>query len=105
MLSQARTHRLMAGLQHAAGAVANEVPTTGYRLPPQEIIDLVDVPPEPNLSFSPDRKLVLQLYRPPPLPPISELARPELKLAGESLVHVKLLVPLFGLHACASCPV
>ena len=51
-------------------------------LPPQQIIDLVDVPPEPNLSFSPDRRMVLQLYRPPPLPPISELARPELKLAG-----------------------
>ncbi len=44
----------------------------------------MDVPPEPNLSFSPDRKLVLQLYRPPPLPPISELARPELKLAGSA---------------------
>jgi hypothetical protein len=25
---------------------------------------------------------VLQLYRPPPLPPITELARPEIKLAG-----------------------
>ncbi|BDA47831.1 probable glutamyl endopeptidase, chloroplastic [Coccomyxa sp. Obi] len=57
-------------------------PTAGYMLPPQEIIDLVDVPPEPNLSFSPDRSQVLQLYRPPPLPPISEIARPELKLAG-----------------------
>ena len=72
-------------LRRVAGAVATEVPTTGYRLPPQEIIDLVDVPPEPNLSFSPDRRMVLQLYRPPPLPPISELARPELKLAGASL--------------------
>lgn len=50
--------------------------------PPQEIIDLVDIPPEPNLSFSPDRTKVLQLYKPSPLPPISELARPELKLAG-----------------------
>jgi hypothetical protein len=54
-------------------------------LPPQEIIDLVDVPPEPNLSFSPDQSQVLQLYRPSPLPPISELARPELKLAGGPL--------------------
>ncbi len=54
-------------------------------LPPQDIIDLVDVPPEPNLSFSPDRSQVLQLYRPPPLPPISEIARPELKLAGKSM--------------------
>ncbi len=43
---------------------------------------MVDRPPEPNLSFSPDRRRVLQLYRPPPMPPISELARPEVKLAG-----------------------
>lgn len=28
----------------------------------------------------------MQLYRPPPLPPISELARPELKLAGAQAV-------------------
>ena len=55
---------------------------TGYMKPPQEIIDLVDIPPEPNLSFSPDRTKVLQLYKPSPLPPISEIARPELKLAG-----------------------
>ena len=66
----------------AEQAVPSETPIAGYMLPPQQIIDLVDVPPEPNLSFSPDRRVVLQLYRPPPLPPISELARPELKLAG-----------------------
>ena len=69
-----------------------EAPTAGYMLPPQQIIDLVDVPPEPNLSFSPDRRMVLQLYRPPPLPPISELARPELKLAGA--------LPSSAAHAC-----
>ncbi|GAB4818840.1 hypothetical protein N2152v2_005886 [Parachlorella kessleri] len=56
--------------------------TPGYRLPPAEIAEIVDSPPEPLLSFSPDRKLVLQLSRPPPHPPIAELARPELKLAG-----------------------
>lgn len=27
----------------------------GYRHPPQEIVDIVDAPPEPLLSFSPDR--------------------------------------------------
>ena len=59
-----------------------ERPTAGYLQPPQEILDVVDRPPEPNLSFSPDRRRVLQLYRPPPMPPISELARPEVKLAG-----------------------
>ena len=45
--------------------------STGYMKPPQEIIDLVDIPPEPNLSFSPDRTKVLQLYKPSPMPPIS----------------------------------
>lgn len=81
-------------------------PAAGYRLPPPEIVEIIDQPPEPSLSFSPDRKKVwrtvrqtcwhgfiatanmcvqvLQLYRPPPLPPITELARPELKLAGQS---------------------
>lgn len=53
-----------------------------YRQPPKEISDIVLSPPEPLLSFSPDRKLVMQLTRPPPHPPVSELAREELKLAG-----------------------
>lgn len=56
--------------------------STGYRLPPKEIADIVDAPSEPLLSFSPDRTKILQLTRPPPNPPITELARPELKLAG-----------------------
>eukprot|EP01023_Acetabularia_acetabulum_P026612 TRINITY_DN25252_c0_g1_i1.p2 TRINITY_DN25252_c0_g1~~TRINITY_DN25252_c0_g1_i1.p2 ORF type:complete len:199 (+),score=24.42 TRINITY_DN25252_c0_g1_i1:42-599(+) len=54
----------------------------GYKKPPKEIIDIVDIPPQPLLSFSPDRKKVLQVSKPSPLPPIFELARPELKLAG-----------------------
>lgn len=57
--------------------------SSGYRQPPPEILQIVDAPPQPSLSFSPDRKLILQLQRPPSLPPIAEIARPELKLAGE----------------------
>jgi len=56
--------------------------TSTYKTPPQEILDIVDSPPEPTYSFSPSRKLVLQLSRPPANPPIAELSRPELKLAG-----------------------
>ncbi|GMH40490.1 hypothetical protein BSKO_08394 [Bryopsis sp. KO-2023] len=55
---------------------------SGYGRPPKEIVDIVDVPSVPLLSISPDRKLILQSFRPSPMPPISELARPELKLAG-----------------------
>ena len=75
---------------HAEETAAVGRQATGYLKPPQEIIDLVDIPPEPNLSFSPDRTKVLQLYKPSPLPPISELARPELKLAGECPLSVSM---------------
>lgn len=64
----------------ASAATSNS--TSTYKTPPQEILDIVDAPPEPTYSFSPSRKLVLQLSRPPANPPIAEFARPELKLAG-----------------------
>ncbi|KAJ0052985.1 hypothetical protein Pint_00866 [Pistacia integerrima] len=52
-----------------------------YRLPPPEIRDIVDAPPLPALSFSPQRDKILFLKR-RALPPLVELARPEEKLAG-----------------------
>ncbi|CAN1353036.1 Probable glutamyl endopeptidase, chloroplastic [Linum perenne] len=52
-----------------------------YRLPPPEIRDIVDAPPLPALSFSPHRDKILFLKR-RALAPLSELARPEEKLAG-----------------------
>ncbi|KAG5514152.1 hypothetical protein RHGRI_035525 [Rhododendron griersonianum] len=53
----------------------------GYRLPPSELIDIVDAPPLPALSFSPQRDKILFLKR-RSLPSLLELARPEEKLAG-----------------------
>ncbi|CAI9767861.1 unnamed protein product [Fraxinus pennsylvanica] len=55
--------------------------SNGYCLPPPEIRDIVDAPPLPALSFSPHRDKILFLKR-RSLPPLSELARPEEKLAG-----------------------
>ncbi|KDP28258.1 hypothetical protein JCGZ_14029 [Jatropha curcas] len=52
-----------------------------YRLPPPEIKDIVDAPPLPALSFSPQRDKILFLKR-RALPPLAELSRPEEKLAG-----------------------
>lgn len=60
---------------------AAQTPAESYRLPPKEIVDLVDAPPTPGVSFSPDRKWMLLLDA-PSFPPIDELAEPELKLAG-----------------------
>jgi hypothetical protein len=53
----------------------------GYELPVQEIMEIVDAPPTPVLSFSPKRDEILFLQR-RSLPPLAEFARPELKLAG-----------------------
>lgn len=63
---------LPAGFDQASG---------GYELPPKEILDIVDAPPTPALSFSPGREKILFLER-RSLPPLADLARPELKLAG-----------------------
>ncbi|XP_034904056.1 probable glutamyl endopeptidase, chloroplastic [Populus alba] len=52
-----------------------------YQLPPPEIKNIVDAPPLPALSFSPQRDKILFLKR-RSLPPLAELARPEEKLAG-----------------------
>eukprot|EP00897_Mesotaenium_endlicherianum_P002958 jgi/Mesen1/2690/ME000167S01839 len=64
----------------ANGAAVAEA-TTGYRMPPPEIAEIVDAPPTPALSFSPNRDKVIYLRR-TSLTPIAQLARPELKLAG-----------------------
>ncbi|XP_045796884.1 probable glutamyl endopeptidase, chloroplastic isoform X3 [Trifolium pratense] len=58
-----------------------EVLGVGYRVPPPEIRDIVDALPVPALSFSPFRDKIIFLKR-RSLPPLTELARPEEKLAG-----------------------
>ena len=52
-----------------------------YQLPPQVLVDFVDAPPTPWVTISPTREWMLLMAR-PNLPPISELAEPELRLAG-----------------------
>ena len=52
-----------------------------YQLPPQEIADLVDAPPTPGASLSPSGNWMLLLDR-PNLPPLSDIAAEELRLAG-----------------------
>eukprot|EP00798_Chlamydomonas_sp_ICE-L_P008108 gene8108-1354_t len=80
-------HKLMGGAntnsQRACSSLsAADASKGGYKVPPKEILDIVDAPSQPSLSYSPDRKLILQIERPPGMPPIFEMARTELKLAG-----------------------
>lgn len=53
----------------------------GYRLPPQVLVDIIDAAPTPAVVLSPDRAWLLLLEQ-PGLPPIEEVAQPELRLAG-----------------------
>ena len=53
----------------------------GYRQPPEPIRSILDAPPTPLVTLSPDRRWMLLLER-PGLPSIAELSAPELGLAG-----------------------
>lgn len=70
-----------AGVPPSSGT--RTAPAGAYQLPPPEIAEIVSKLPPPHLVFSPDRRSMLQMTRPHANPPITELARPELKLAGE----------------------
>jgi dipeptidyl aminopeptidase/acylaminoacyl peptidase len=52
-----------------------------YRLPPAPIPQILDTPPTPTVTRSPDGRTLALLGR-PGLPSIAELAEPELRLAG-----------------------
>lgn len=62
-------------------AESQDAPPFGYRLPPAPIPRIVDAPPTPALVLSPDRRWLAWLGR-RGLPPLAELAEPELPLAG-----------------------
>ncbi len=52
-----------------------------YRLPPQQIIELVDTPATPSISISPQNNHILFTDR-PELPTVADLAADELRLGG-----------------------
>ena len=68
---------LIAALVFAQGAFAQ----TTYQTPSQELVDVVDAPTTPLLSIDPTHRH-FALLDTPSLPGLSELAQPELKLAG-----------------------
>lgn len=56
----------------------------GYRLPPQEVVDIIDAPSAPSVVLSPDQAWMLLLDR-PSMPSIAEVSRPMLRLAGSRI--------------------
>src|SRR2546429_2317220 len=57
---------------------------TPYKTPPQVIVDILDAPPLPAASVSPDRQWLL-LFEQRSMPTIAEMAQPGLRLAGSRI--------------------
>ena len=57
-----------------------QVPS-GFMTPSPALAAIVDAPVSPTVSLSPDKQILLLLER-PAVPPLAELAEPELRLAG-----------------------
>jgi dipeptidyl aminopeptidase/acylaminoacyl peptidase len=72
---------LLSPLATAQSASDAAAPGSGYKLPPQEIADIVQRPPSPSVSLSPDGDTMLLLQR-ESFPPVSELGKPMERLAG-----------------------
>lgn len=64
-----------------ATVIRSQTPINEYRKPTQVLVDIVDAPPNPNVSISTNNEWILLLER-PSLIPISELSEPELRIAG-----------------------
>jgi dipeptidyl aminopeptidase/acylaminoacyl peptidase len=71
----------LALLLAATTAISATEAAAQYRDPPAPIAQILDAPPTPGVSISPDRRLLVLLDR-EGLPPITEVAAPELRLAG-----------------------
>lgn len=65
----------------AAAAVAQEPATAGWMRPPEAIAKLVEAPPPPDASLSPQRRWLVLTTR-EAMPGLDVIARPHLKLAG-----------------------
>jgi dipeptidyl aminopeptidase/acylaminoacyl peptidase len=75
--------RVMSGAfaEQSADSSANSC-LVGYKMPPKDILGIVDQQREPLYSFSPNRDMVLEMKRPAPHPSVIDYTKAELKLAG-----------------------
>ena len=62
-------------------ATGEAVHAEDYRLPPRDVVAIVDAAPAPVVRLSPDRQWMI-LLEPTALPSIEDISRPMLRLAG-----------------------
>ncbi len=72
---------MIAAVGLIAGGAAWAAAQSGYKLPPPEVVKILDAPPTPTVSVSPTRD-AFALVEAEGYPPIRQLARPILRLAG-----------------------
>ncbi|MEQ1902962.1 MAG: prolyl oligopeptidase family serine peptidase [Pirellulaceae bacterium] len=64
--------------------MAQGITQAQYRLPPKDVVDIIDAKPEPGVGFSPDGKWMVLTHR-DAMPDIEALGRRMLQLAGTRL--------------------
>jgi dipeptidyl aminopeptidase/acylaminoacyl peptidase len=65
----------------AFALLPQSAPSAGWKVPPPEVVEIVDAPSPPRVAASPDAQLLL-LIESPELPPMVDVARPWIGLAG-----------------------
>lgn len=79
-----RARFIAAGALAASTAISSVCAQQPYRQPPAEIVRILDAPPQPAVSLNPQRTVMLLIDR-ESMPPVSELAKPMLRLAGDRI--------------------
>jgi dipeptidyl aminopeptidase/acylaminoacyl peptidase len=76
-----RIRRVWLALTLLLLAAAPVLAQEGYKLPPQEVVDILDAPQAPAVMVSPDRSVLVMAHR-RNMPTIAEMSQPMLRLAG-----------------------
>ena len=72
---------LVAAILAVSATLISAQDKTGYQLPQEAIVSLIDAPQTPSVLLSPDNQTMLLMHR-PGLPTIADLSKPEMRLAG-----------------------
>jgi len=72
---------LVAAILAVSAMLISAQDKTGYQLPQEAIVSLIDAPQTPSVLLSPDNQTMLLMHR-PGLPTIADLSKPEMRLAG-----------------------
>ncbi|TAJ21651.1 MAG: S9 family peptidase [Planctomycetota bacterium] len=75
---------ILAVPQSAAPAAQPNPSSSGWKLPPQAIVDVLEAPPPPSVDLSPDTRWMLLVER-PAMPGLDDVLRPWVGLAGERI--------------------